>query len=165
MISFSYYILVSSQVDSSYIFLVGMSQKWCCYFLPIKLIHILITWLPVCLTGFSIGEIVLIIFLFVKSKYLVGRWWWFCPCDLEQSRDVNPWLRRAFLPGVGWAGEEQHRSELYWASPRSPAFHSGKFPVDTWMGRWMQACMDQCGVLGSRHRMDTRMERWIGRWG
>ena len=49
----------------------------------------------------------------------------------------------------------QHRSELYWAFPRSPTFHSGKFPVDAWMGRWMHACMDQCGVLGSRHRMDT----------
>ena len=73
-----------------------MSEKWCRYFLPIKLILILITWLPVCLTGFSIGEIILKIFLFVSIKYLVGRWWWwFChsvvssslrPRGLQQTR-------------------------------------------------------------------------------
>ncbi|EPQ14810.1 Pancreatic lipase-related protein 2 [Myotis brandtii] len=48
---------------------------------------------------------------------------WFCPCGLEQSRDVTPRLvrggagnaepRRAFfLRGAGWAGGRWHRPDL-----------------------------------------------------
>lgn len=46
-------------------------------FVPLLMILILITWLQLCLTSFSTGEVILEIFLVVINKYLLGRYWYY----------------------------------------------------------------------------------------